>query len=550
MGPRPLPGASGPATAATPRAQRRAIVQTATSLAASRRLRRRRAAWPGHLGRGRRPRGLRRLPRGARSGGHRAPPAPPVAAPGPHPPGFAEAGAHGRAAMARGDATVVCGACHGADLAGGSVGVGCADCHLAWPHPAGFKPRCMGRPGRPIRPAQAAMGAGRRGSAGGVSCDPLPQGLATPRRLAWRAYLRGRSGGRPPACAVTTRPPPAPCRQAAPPPATGWRHDPAALRPGRAAVGRGPAADAAWMATGVESRPDLTGRPQLRMEQQLGTHLRLNERWTLDGQGALRDPAAPDAPLTGDLLALSATRQGPQSTLRAGRQVRVDPRGALHLDGVSLEWPRDDLALALWSGRLWHPETWRPGSTWVGGLGLDHRLAPGRDLSLGAEARLAPQGAQTRVFGAYGLRGARGQAGRALGRACIGSESWQPPAAGGGSAPVAVQPGRRSALGGPARRPAACGPAQPHGLAGPQGYGAAAVRGSRRLGPWRLSAEGGPTLHRQQPGVETGGIGRLAVGLNGGRGPDLGLALVGARRGRRPWWARWSSRAWAEKALV
>lgn len=291
------------------------------------------------------------------------------------------------------------------------------------------------------------------------------------------------------------------------------------------------AADAAWMATGVESRPDLTGRPQLRMEQQLGTHLRLNERWSLDGQGALRDPAAPDAPLTGDLLALSATRQGPQSTLRAGRQVRVDPRGALHLDGVSLEWPRDDQALALWSGRLWHPETWRPGSTWAGGLGLDHRLAPGRDLSLGAEARLAPQGAQTRVFGAFGLRGARGQAGRALAELALGRNPGSRLQLG-GDLPLSG-----SNLGADLRwedlpedlLPAAL--RSPMAWLAPQGYGAAAVRGSRRLGPWRLSAEGGPTLHRQQPGVETGGIGRLAVGLNGGRGPDLGLALVGARRG-------------------
>ncbi len=283
-----------------------------------------------------------------------------------------------------------------------------------------------------------------------------------------------------------------------------------------------------WTRTGLSGRPDLLGRPSLRAEQQLGGVLPLAGGWTLSGLGSVRDPSAVGASLTGDLLLLHARWDGPSTAVEGGRFVALDVRGAQHLDGVRVEGG-GDVGLRGWAGRRWHPETWRTGTTLVGGGALTARIAPGMPGELGVEGRVTEDGeAQVRPFGALTRRGARGGVATVLVEVAAGDEAGER-ARLGGDLPV-----RGGRLGGALRWEGLAEDLLPVALdtpmawLAPDGYAAADARALRQRGAWVLDAQGGPVVH---PGQGVGGSGRVGAGLRRVEGATGGVAAVGAGLG-------------------
>ncbi|MDP2310691.1 MAG: hypothetical protein Q8P18_32035 [Pseudomonadota bacterium] len=97
----------------------------------------------------------------------------------PHPPSWADAGQHGAWTIARGSATASCGACHGADLTGGTAAVegapvapACTSCHATWPHPPGWAEAHAPPPSGTADLATCAACHGEAGTGGtsGVAC--------------------------------------------------------------------------------------------------------------------------------------------------------------------------------------------------------------------------------------------------------------------------------------------------------------------------------------------------------------------------------------------
>jgi len=291
-----------------------------------------------------------------------------------------------------------------------------------------------------------------------------------------------------------------------------------------------------WTTTAVGGVPDLLGRPQARAEQQVATALDLGSGWTLDGLGSVRDPGGQGAPLTGDLLVAHA--RGPVGTARleVGRFARLDPRGALHLDGAAVAWS-GPVTVSAWGGRLWHPETWRAGQTGVVGASAEGRLAPGVDAAAGAEGRLAGAGGQARAFSALHVRGARAQALRLTAERALGHQD-------GARAELCGDlPMRRARLGATARwenlptdlLPTAL--ANPLTWLAPHGYGVVSVRAQRPAGAALLWTEGGPALHRRLDASSpwaAGGLGR--AGASAPVAPHLRLGAHAIAAGLSPTW--------------
>ncbi len=82
-----------------------------------------------------------------------------------------------------------CQSCHGADFAGGDVGVACSSCHAAYPHPAGFitptSPEfhgmfIKGQQGWRLEPCQTCHGNDYAGGISEVSCRTCHTSIAGP----------------------------------------------------------------------------------------------------------------------------------------------------------------------------------------------------------------------------------------------------------------------------------------------------------------------------------------------------------------------------------
>lgn len=302
-----------------------------------------------------------------------------------------------------------------------------------------------------------------------------------------------------------------------------------------------------WSWTGAEAEPSYTAESELRAEQQLALDLSSPTGWHLDAIGALRDPAEAGAPLTGDLYRASIHYRSQLYSFDLGRLVLLGSRGLERLDGLSLQLGSTDaLVLGAWGGRLWQPETWEVGDTWVAGAELRTSPSVRTTAGLGYEARLADDTVEHRLHAFGSLRDLRGS------RASLLAEiaPWQD------SLGLGLPPGRAELSGTtPAGRVVDVGAsARWEGLtpatvpqafldpmdwlAGP-GYAALDLDLGVQLGDlrlsgsasptWRTAASGDPTLDGASNTGGAGAMGRASAGWQAIEPLWVGVSAVGAR---------------------
>lgn len=298
-----------------------------------------------------------------------------------------------------------------------------------------------------------------------------------------------------------------------------------------------------WSWTGVEGLPDLSAESRLRAEEQLRLDLRTPQGWRVDALGAVRERALPGTDPTGDLYRLSLRRDfGSERlgkvSLGLGRQVRAGIQGLQPLDGVVIDAGEPGLSVTGWAGRLWHPESWEVGDSYV--LGAELRGRPGDsraiDAGLGAEARMVDGQAGLRV---HGLAAVRDLAGR---KATLLAEV-DPPAIGDGDAALRASLSgrtplsRNTALSAAARWEGLAPASQPAALTSPmewlagEGYGALDLGVQVQEGAWSFGASGAPTLRPSDDEALPGGIGRLWARWQPVEALALGLSSTGAAVG-------------------
>lgn len=302
---------------------------------------------------------------------------------------------------------------------------------------------------------------------------------------------------------------------------------------GWAAAAAPPGTVRSW--TGVEARPDFDGNSLLRAEEQLAAQVELGRGWSLEGMGAVRDPAALGGTSQWDLLRLSGHYSRQELALGAGRVVRTGIQGMEPLDGLTVQAGDHWRQVSGWGGRLWHPERLQPRSLWV--VGAEGRwrpeALPSLESGLGAEARMGRARFQTRGFASLSWRGPReGQVGATgeLGTGGLDETGAQTELPARASLRASRGMGRRLRLGAALRweelLPAgAAGPGPLQWLA-PEGYGVAEGDVVVDLSAVRFSLTGGPTW---RPEVATlGRWGRLGVDVPVGRHVLVGGTALGA----------------------
>lgn len=300
-----------------------------------------------------------------------------------------------------------------------------------------------------------------------------------------------------------------------------------------------------WSWSRAEALPDHHGDGLTRASQTLRLDLRVDGGWRFDALGGVRDPAMDGEPVEPDLYRLSLRHRSAWYSLAAGRVTRLDSRGAMRLDGVSLDLGSDRrLHGGLWGGVLWHPETWEVGSTAVFGGELRGQPLPSGalDLGLGYEARWAEQEGQAelahRVFGSGAVRAVNGARLALLAEVDAAS-------AGGDDGDGGLPDARATArLGSPLGRHADVSatarweglPASyvPVALTDPtewlagEGYGAVEAEGRLHLGAVTLLASGGPTWLPEAADPGTGGRARLGAQAHLLDHLELGAAAIHA----------------------
>ena len=286
-----------------------------------------------------------------------------------------------------------------------------------------------------------------------------------------------------------------------------------------------------WSWSGVEAGPDDLATRRLRAEEQVGLRV-AHHSFELDAIGALRDPWVGGA--DGQLQRLHLGYHG-IGGLEAvlGRQVRVSPLGLQHLDGLTVEGDLNpNLDLAGWTGRLWLPDTWTSGDTWV--LGTELKSATkgsGREGGLGYEARFAKGEIAHLFHGSAAVHGATG----ARSALQLETEPGEGPISASSHASLlgATPVGKSIDLGLQLRWEGLEPESQPIALASPmdwlsdEDYGAADFDAVIWTGPLTWTFKGGPTLRPdQEDGLDGSGRGGVALALTDAL--SLGVAASGA----------------------
>lgn len=269
-----------------------------------------------------------------------------------------------------------------------------------------------------------------------------------------------------------------------------------------------------WSWTSAEALPDLQAESRLRAEEQLRLDMRIPGGWQVDALGAVRDRTMPETDITGDLYRLSLHGNLGVATLGAGRLVRPGVQGFQRIDGLTLDVGRTrQLGVATWAGRLWHPEAWTVGDTYV--LGAELQASPGAgalSTVLGAEGRAAEGELGLRVHGLAAIRNTSGARASLIAEVDpLASDRSLPDlrASLGGGLPLAST----AELSAAARWEGLTQASQPEALSSPMewlagdGYGVLDLGGRVGRGAWAAGASGGPTL-RPDADDSLGGLGR------------------------------------------
>ena len=295
---------------------------------------------------------------------------------------------------------------------------------------------------------------------------------------------------------------------------------------------------AAWMEGGVEVRPDLYGETGIRDLARLRLEVTQGD-WAFRGDGGLRLRRSPYDAARVDLTRMRLSHTGRSHDLELGRLVRLDVRGFQRLDGLALELdPGTPISGSAWAGRLWSPETWAVGETWVQGFEAAWRPgdAEGRPSrtqrhTVGWEGRSAEAGLVHRLHASASIWGPRGDSGFALVEVQPTAEAVRWRGALRGEHPF----GRRLDLGADLRWEGLPPPTVPGDIRtaidwlAPSGYAIAGAFGRYRGEGWEASVSGGPTLRPRGEGeVVLGGLGRAGARWTGGGATGLGLFASGA----------------------
>ncbi len=293
-----------------------------------------------------------------------------------------------------------------------------------------------------------------------------------------------------------------------------------------------------WTWTSAEALPDLQAESRFRAEEQLRLDLRTPAGWRFDVLGAVRDRTLPASSVTGDLYRLSARQRWGALSLGLGRQVRHGAVGMQHLDGVVVDAGASRrVTVAGWAGRLWHPEAWPTGDTWVLGSELHVRPGDGRavDTALGAEGRIEDGTPGLRVHGLASIRGVTGGRGALLVELDPLAESAPYPAgraslSGGGG--ISADTDLKAAV----RWEGLTSASEPAALTSPmewlagEGYAVFELTARVHDGPWAFGGTGGPTV-RPDADDQLGGMGRVWASWQVADPLFVGVSGVGAMIG-------------------
>lgn len=275
-----------------------------------------------------------------------------------------------------------------------------------------------------------------------------------------------------------------------------------------------------WSTSAVEAVPFLGGQVAVRAAEHLASRAVLEDGGEFVTDVSFRLP--PDKTLAAgvQLHQLALSRRLSWGELRLGRQLRLDSRGWLPLDGASLDVNASEFFKpTVYAGRLWSPE---PGetmvSTWVGGVSLTMRPPDGEG-----------EASRALVFHAGWME--RLAAG-ALSHSLTAGAAFRTPRGGSATADAELRLGEQAGSRAGLRATAFLGShlslspelrwedlspdAEVSGLRTPmdwlggEGYGAASLAARVGLGDVEITASGGPVLHMDETGL--GGLGRGGLG--------------------------------------
>ena len=274
-----------------------------------------------------------------------------------------------------------------------------------------------------------------------------------------------------------------------------------------------------WSWSAVEAVPTASGETQWLWEEQLGLDAELPGDLQLTSIAAIG--GVDDDPQVA--LYRARLAGGHVAAWQLGRLAHDGVQGRRHLDGLSVRGG----PVTGWAGRLWHPESWDVGQTWVLGGEVGPETSA-RAAKIGWEGRLDEGDPAQRVHAFGALRRPQGSALTALAEAepgeLTGTLGWRAEAR--GQQPLgAVADG---ALGvrweglPPIGLPSALG--DPMTWLAPDGYGALDLD-ARVVGEaWSLVARATPTWRAGSAGAS----GRIGVGLALPAGLGLDVATSAA----------------------
>ena len=289
-----------------------------------------------------------------------------------------------------------------------------------------------------------------------------------------------------------------------------------------------------WSTSAVEAVPFLGGSVAIRAAEHLGLRADLDQGGVFSTEVTFRLPPDKSLPARVDLYQLSVDRRTSLGTLRLGRQTRLDPRGWLPLDGVSLDVPGSDFFKpTVFVGRAWTPEVVQDSlSTWLGGVNLTMRPPDGEGdasrsvaFNAGWMGRLSDGALSHSLVAGASYRTPRGANASADAEIRLGGDA---PGSRAGLRATAIL-GRHVALTPELRWEdlspdgEVSGSRTPMDWLGGEGYAVAALATRVTVGSVDLVASGGPVSHMDETGL--GGLGRGSVGWSAG---DLRVAAFGS----------------------
>jgi hypothetical protein len=292
-----------------------------------------------------------------------------------------------------------------------------------------------------------------------------------------------------------------------------------------------------WSSTGAQLLPDAYGVEQLRAAQELGLQLPVGDRLQLSGLGLARMTPEGSRPDELDLLRASLGYHHPRVTVRMGRMTRLDSRGLLHLDGLSVDaLAGQPLSFSAWGGSLWHPEIQATGEAIAAGgeLRLRPRAARTAEAALGYQATQVDAAVEHRLHARGGLFGAKHQRLGTLVELGLPTDEDDLGVRAGLSGRIPV--GTQVTLGGDLRweglalATTSGAVRTPFDWLAPEDYGIANISASVRGAGWTLWTTGGPTL-RTADGAKLGGLGRASLVWDQRRDLQLGTFGSGAAIG-------------------